>query len=72
MSDYADQAQDVIEYTENARIQTIRNRLRRTGSKHCEDCDVLIPLKRRRLLPCAVTCVDCQARREFNQKVGQR
>ena len=30
----------------------------------CEDCGIVIPLKRRELVPGCCTCVDCQAIRE--------
>ncbi|MFT2793955.1 TraR/DksA C4-type zinc finger protein [Serratia sp. T13T92] len=37
---------------------------------NCSDCDARIPVPRRQLLPGVQTCVTCQERREFYQRVG--
>lgn len=70
MPDIADEAQcaeaDFIEQS----LISIRLQLASPGSEACRMCGVNIPERRRQLLPCVSTCVECQERKEFRLKVG--
>ena len=69
MSDEADDAQQQTELLTEAAIRRVRDRLPsrdRAGLPGCEDCGCEIDVRRRACLPGAVTCLDCQYRREMN------
>lgn len=61
-ADELDQVQAHIENETEMRISSIQARLRHgAGSSHCVGCGLPIPEPRRRLVPNAVRCIDCQA-----------
>lgn len=61
-ADELDQAQAHIEHETEMRISSIQARLRDgPGSPQCVDCGAPIPEQRRRLVPNATRCIDCQA-----------
>lgn len=70
MADIADEAQDAEEQHIAQGLISIRSQLASSGSEECRICGVIIPERRRQLLPSVSTCVECQERREFCQKVG--
>ena len=53
--------QDQIDATVNDGVQRARQQLRRgAGLTHCEECDALIPVARRKAVPGVRLCVACQ------------
>lgn len=53
--------QDQIDATVKDGIQRARSRLSQgPGLEHCEDCDAAIPEARRKAVPGARLCVNCQ------------
>lgn len=54
---------------ERLRAQAAAAALGRAGSRICADCDQEIPPARRRALPSAVRCVECQAWAERVSKI---
>lgn len=60
MADIADIAQDRIEAELAAHLAN-RPRQQGQGRAFCATCDEPIPMARRRALPHATLCVDCQA-----------
>jgi phage/conjugal plasmid C-4 type zinc finger TraR family protein len=64
MADEADNAQLRTAQVTEAGIARVRQKLNAPGSARCEDCGEPIPALRRQSLPGAVTCVDCQMKRE--------
>ncbi|ENX4473600.1 TraR/DksA C4-type zinc finger protein [Enterobacter roggenkampii] len=64
MADEVDDAQLRTERLIEAGILRVVASMNRNGSVFCEDCGERIPDKRRACLPEAVTCVDCQHKRE--------
>lgn len=65
MGDIIDDAQESIEFTEKLEIDAIRDQLHMPGQERCEDCGEVIPQERRKLIPSAVTCFNCQYIREL-------
>jgi phage/conjugal plasmid C-4 type zinc finger TraR family protein len=64
-ADELDQAQAHIENETEMRICSIQAQVRAGGgSPHCVACGGPIPEARRRLVPNAVRCIDCQSRHE--------
>ncbi|NTZ40856.1 hypothetical protein EXW94_24980 [Enterobacter sp. JMULE2] len=70
MADIADEAQGAEEQLIAQGLTSIRAQLASSGTEECRICGVSIPERRRQLLPGVSTCVECQERREFYQKVG--
>ncbi|MCW1830190.1 TraR/DksA C4-type zinc finger protein [Enterobacter asburiae] len=70
MADIADEAQGAEEQLIAQGLTSIRAQLASSGTEECQICGVSIPERRRQLLPGVSTCVECQERREFYQKVG--
>ena len=70
MADIADEAQSAEEQLIAQGLSSIRSQLTSSGSEECRLCGVIIPERRRQLLPGVNTCVECQERREFYQRVG--
>jgi phage/conjugal plasmid C-4 type zinc finger TraR family protein len=60
--DEADRTQEIREVYENAMLkQRIRNATALPEFRHtCEDCDRVIPDRRRRANPGATRCIKCQ------------
>lgn len=60
--------QDQIDATVNDAVQRARGQLRQgPGLSHCEECDALIPLARRKAVPGVRLCVTCQAASDSEQ-----
>ncbi len=77
MTDIVDAAQEreAAYLEERLRAQADSAALGRAGSGICADCGEAIPAARRRALPSAIRCVDCQAWHErrgeaMNNKKG--
>ncbi|WP_174340222.1 TraR/DksA C4-type zinc finger protein [Enterobacter sp. JMULE2] len=70
MADIADEAQGAEEQLITQGLTSIRAQLASSGTEECRHCGVSIPERRRQLLPGVSTCVECQERSEFYQKVG--
>lgn len=70
MADIADEAQGAEEQLIAQGLTSIRAQPASSGTEECRICGVSIPERRRQLLPGVSTCVECQERREFYQKVG--
>ncbi|MCX8507178.1 MAG: TraR/DksA C4-type zinc finger protein [Alphaproteobacteria bacterium] len=73
MSDYVDDAADISE-AERASLLSAHNRqqwraLLRPDSPNCANCGDEIPALRRRAVPGARLCVDCQNRTEKQRKI---
>lgn len=68
MSDEADQAQRIDERYRAAAIAHVRARTQRDGFDECEDCGELIEPARRKAMPSATRCVDCQE--DFERRRG--
>lgn len=72
MSDLADRAaereQDFID--DRLRAQQIAAALDAPGNEICADCGEEIPEPRRRALPSAIRCIDCQAWAETLRKLS--
>ena len=60
--------QDQIDATVSDAIKRVRSQLPQgPGLEHCEDCDVAIPLARRKAVPGVRLCVACQEARDREQ-----
>lgn len=61
--DHADVAQEreAVALSENLAAQRRQAALDAPGRDYCADCQDEIPAKRRRALPSAIRCVECQA-----------
>lgn len=70
MSDSADEAQNEQDLLIEQGLATIRSQFTSKSSATCLHCGEQIPERRRQLLSGVKTCVPCQERKEFNQKVG--
>lgn len=71
MPDIADEAQYNTELQIDCGIRAARAALNAQISLHiCECCGSEIPPRRRELVPGVKTCIDCQERKEFEQRVG--
>ena len=70
MPDIADEAQSAEEQLIERGLTSIRLQFALSGSEQCRLCGMTIPERRRQLLPGVSTCVECQERKEFYQKVG--
>lgn len=51
-------------------LTAIRAQFAAEGSADCLQCGEPIAERRRQLLPNVTTCISCQERKEFQQKVG--
>ena len=62
--DIIDQAQRLEQAERDHMIKKTTAMPERAGSETCIDCDVVIPAQRRKMVPGAVRCVDCQGQIE--------
>lgn len=62
--DVTDRASGLEEADRIGGVQLVRERLQGQGAEECEECGEEIPQARRRAVPWAVCCVDCQGIRE--------
>lgn len=69
MSDIADQSQWLEETDRAAGVSRAVAALRGAGSDICEDCGDGISPARRRAMPAAALCIDCQQKAERQQRV---
>ncbi len=61
--------QEQIDATVESAVQLAKSRLPDgEGLTHCEECEAVIPEARRRVLPGARLCVQCQSELEKQQK----
>jgi phage/conjugal plasmid C-4 type zinc finger TraR family protein len=58
--DDIDLASKLIEKTIQKAIDDNKNKLKDSGIKHCIDCDIKIPLKRKVAVPSCKRCIDCE------------
>lgn len=72
--DAADRAQDEVdaELADHLRRHTRAAALDAPGNELCADCNQEIPLERRRALPSAIRCVNCQEFAERVTKIRER
>ena len=70
MADAADTAQAFTDALVECGVRDIQTNFMAVSRMYCEECDEAIPPRRRELIPGVTTCVTCQSRREFLQKVG--
>lgn len=63
MTDILDQAQATEEIQREIALKKHRT-FKAISATHCEDCDVVIPEKRRQLIQGVTRCIDCQSRQE--------
>lgn len=63
-------AEAAVGLERDAAIAAIRNGLARAGSDSCGDCGEPISAARRRVLPSAQRCADCESRRERRARRG--
>lgn len=72
MSDLFDQAQQLEELQRDLAVQAQAKRLGGLGRPDCLVCGEPIAEQRRRAMPNAVRCIDCQERRErWNRRRGR-
>lgn len=71
--DDIDQAQEreALYQAQQLAAQARRAGLDKAGCKECTDCGITIPAKRRRAMPSATRCVDCQEWSERVQKLAK-
>lgn len=62
-----DQAEQLAEAEREAGIVSARAALSGGGFTHCVNCGVAIPLSRRKALPSAKRCFECQQAYELDQ-----
>lgn len=67
MTDQFDRAQQLEEMAREIAIKKHRT-FKAVSRVYCEDCDALIPEKRRQLIPGVSRCVDCQQKYEMQQR----
>ena len=61
--------QEQIDDTVSDAVNAARQRMASgTGATHCEDCGEAIPAPRRKALPSARTCINCQSTRDAGTK----
>ena len=70
MADNADAAQEYTDALIERGVRIIQANFTAVSLTHCEECDEVIPPRRRELIPGVTTCVTCQSRRELLIKVG--
>jgi phage/conjugal plasmid C-4 type zinc finger TraR family protein len=70
MPDIVDEAQNEHDRMIEISLMVIRSQFTANSALTCLDCGEQIPEKRRHLLPGVKTCVLCQERKEFFNKVG--
>jgi phage/conjugal plasmid C-4 type zinc finger TraR family protein len=58
--DDADLADIELQRSTARAIANNKNKLKDSGIKHCIDCDITIPLKRKVASPSCTRCIDCQ------------
>lgn len=64
-----DRAQDrQAEFTADALRDHWRNQKIGMGLSHCRECGEQIPEQRRKAVPTATHCIDCQTELEFNAR----
>lgn len=72
MTDMLDEAQKLEEAERAAGVRALRDGLRRPGTRWCAGCGDEIPPPRRRAVPSATCCIDCQAKRETRHRAVRR
>lgn len=69
MADVADVANDALQHNTETAVAALRARWARSkGAEECEECGADIPEPRRKALPWATTCVECQSLLEQKQQ----
>ena len=58
--DEADQASKDVERELLIALSNHKTKLEESGIIYCEDCNILIPAKRKKAIPSCTRCVDCQ------------
>jgi phage/conjugal plasmid C-4 type zinc finger TraR family protein len=70
--DDADAAQRREEYARNAAVEAARRSaakiLAGNGTDFCTDCDSFISVERRKAMPSATRCIDCQEIHEAEER----
>lgn len=71
-ADWVDEAQEVTQLMVDCQVDRIRQAFLypAVSPAECEQCGNPIPAARRQALPGVRRCVECQAIREFNLRVG--
>ena len=60
MSDMADRADIEIEREKQRELNRIAQSLEECGTIYCVDCGIKIPEARRKVMPSAKRCMDCE------------
>lgn len=69
MTDQLDDAQELEERERNDCIARTTGRITGQGATHCVVCGEPIDAARRKVMPSATRCVDCQERRERRRRL---
>ena len=60
MTDEVDRAAELTDAWNSRCVRHSQRVLERPGTLLCEDCDIVIPERRRQALPSATRCAQCQ------------